>query len=198
MRLNNPQCNIIAGANGTGKTTFATEFLPHYAHCTNFVNPDMIAHGLSPFNPDAAMIRAGRIVLEQIAAFERARVDFAFETTLSGVTYIAVLKRLHSSGYRINMYYLWVPEVDLALSRIRDRVRNGGHNVSESDVRRRFDKTVRNLFVLYRPLLDTLHFFDNSGNAPVLIFKYDEEGHSVYDKNLSRQLMEKYGNIESN
>ena len=191
--MNNPQCNVIAGANGTGKTTFATEFLPHYAHCTNFVNPDMIAHGLSPFNPDAAIIRAGRLVLEQIAAFEQARADFAFETTLSGVTYLAVLQRLRSSGYQINMYYLWVPEVDLALSRIRDRVRHGGHNVPEPDVRRRFDKTMHNLLVLYRPLLDTLHFFDNSGEKPVLIFREIRSTITVFDETIHQRVLRNYG-----
>lgn len=169
------QCHVIAGSNGAGKTTFATRFLPHYAHCTHFINADLIARGLSPFDPTAGLVRAGRLVLERIAEFEASRRDFAFETTLSGRTYATVLRRLRTSGYRIHLFYLWIPSPDLALLRIRDRVEDGGHDVPEADVRRRFSRTLRNLFTLYRPLGDSLHFFDNSSEVPRLVFK-DEAG----------------------
>lgn len=168
-------CYIIAGPNGAGKTTFAAEFLPLYANCRNFINADLIARGLSPFDPDAALLRAGRTVLERIAEFTGARTDFAFETTLSGRTYAPLLRRIKRAGFRLHLFYLWIPSPELALLRIRDRVEAGGHNVPERDVRRRFRRTQSNLFALYRPLLDTLHFFDNSSATPRLIFK-DEAG----------------------
>jgi predicted ABC-type ATPase len=171
-------CYIIAGPNGAGKTTFATEFLPHYAHCLNFVNPDLLARAYSPFDPDAGMLRAGRTVLERIAEFTKARADFAFETTLSGRIYASLLGRVKESGFRLHMFYLWIPSPELGLLRIRYRVESGGHNVPEVDVRRRFGRTLRNLFTLYRPLLDTLHFFENSSNTPRLIFK-DDAGHTM-------------------
>jgi len=180
-------CYIIAGPNGAGKTTFAMEFLPLYANCRNFINADLIARGLSPFDPNAALLSAGRTVLERIAEFTDARTAFAFETTLSGRAYVPLLRRVKKAGFRLHLFYLWIPSAELALLRIRDRVESGGHNVPERDVRRRFGRTVRNLFTLYRSLLDTLHFFDNSSDTPRLIFK-DEAGRTtindaaVYDR----------------
>src|ERR1035438_1425680 len=93
-----PNCYIVAGSNGAGKTTFATEFLPRYAECVNFINPDLIARGLSPFDPNAAMLRAGRLVLERIRDSMRAKTDFAFETTLSGRVYASLIKELRRTG----------------------------------------------------------------------------------------------------
>ena len=173
-----PNCYIIAGPNGAGKTTFATEFLPRFANCRNFINADLIARGLSPFDPDAGMLRAGRTVLERIAEFTEAKTDFAFETTLSGRSYAPLLRGVKKAGFQLHMFYLWIPSPDLALLRIHDRVESGGHDVPERDVRRRFGRTLGNLFTLYRPLLDTLHFFDNSSDTPRLIFK-DESGQTT-------------------
>jgi predicted ABC-type ATPase len=110
--------------------------------------------------------------LERIAGFTEARSDFAFETTLSGRTYVPLLRRVKKAGFRLHLFYLWIPSPDLALLRIRDRVESGGHNVPERDVRRRF-VTLGNLFTLYRPLLDTLHFNNSSSDTPRLIFKVD-------------------------
>jgi predicted ABC-type ATPase len=102
-------CYIIAGPNGAGKTTFATEFLPVYANCRNFINADLLARAYSPFDPDAGMLRAGRTVLERIAKFTGARTDFAFETTLSGRTYMPLLRGVKKAGFRLHMFYLWIP-----------------------------------------------------------------------------------------
>lgn len=184
-----PNCYIIAGSNGAGKTTFATEFLPNYADCRNFINPDLIARGLSPFDPNVALARAGRLVLEQIDQNARARADFAFETTLSGRGYAPLLKKLRAAGYSIHMFYLWIPDPELALVRIRDRVTKGGHNVPARDVRHRFARTTTNLFALYRPLLDTLHFFDNSRARLHLIFKDEDGKTTVFDEPAYEELL---------
>lgn len=185
-------CYIIAGPNGAGKTTFATEFLPLYAKCRNFINPDLLARAYSPFDPNAGMFRAGRTVLERIAEFTQAGVDFAFETTLSGRSYVPLLHRMKKAGFRLHMFYLWIPSPELALLRIRDRVESGGHNVLERHVRRRYGRTLRNLFTLYRTLLDTLHFFDNSSGTPRLIFK-DEAGHiTINDSALYQRLRQAF------
>jgi len=181
-------CYIIAGPNGAGKTTFATKFLPLYARCQNFINPDLLARAYSPFNPDAGMLRAGRAILERIGEFTRARTDFAFETTLSGRAYAPLLRGVKGAGFRLHMFYLWIPSPEMALLRIRGRVQSGGHDVPERDVRRRFGRTLGNLLTLYRPLLDTLHFFDNSSSVPHLIFK-DEAGQcTIGDDALYEQL----------
>jgi predicted ABC-type ATPase len=181
-------CYIVAGPNGAGKTTFATEFLPLYANCRNFVNPDLLARAFSPFDPDAGMLRAGRTVLERIEEFTQAKKDFAFETTLSGRGYVPLLRRMKTTGFRLHMFYLWIPSPDLCLLRIRYRVEGGGHNVPERDVRRRFARTLGNLFTLYRPLLDTLHFFDNATESPRLIFKEDAGKTTIEDAALYEYL----------
>ena len=139
-------CYVIAGPNGAGKTTFATEFLPRYADCRNFINADLIARGLSPFDPDSGLLRAGRLVVERIREFTEASTDFAFETTLAGRAYVPLLRRLRKTGFRLHLFYLWIPSAELALLRIRDRVESGGHNVPERDVRRRFSRSLGNLF----------------------------------------------------
>jgi predicted ABC-type ATPase len=192
MPRKHANCYIIAGPNGAGKTIFATEFLPLYANCRNFINPDLLARAYSPFDPDAGMLRAGRTVLERIAEFTRAKEDFAFETTLSGRSYAPTLRKMKTSGFRLHMFYLWIPSPELALLRIRDRVESGGHNVPERDVRRRFGRAMRNLFTLYRPLLDTLHFFDNSSDTPRLIFKDEADRTTINDAALYEQLRKEY------
>jgi predicted ABC-type ATPase len=127
---------VIAGPNGTGKTTFAKTFLPKYADCRNFVNADLIAEGLSPFSPEAAARRAGRLVLNEISLFARRNVPFALETTLSGRTYLRLIQRLKDQGYRVHFFFLWVDNIEVSLLRIRERVAKGGHDVPEPVVRR--------------------------------------------------------------
>jgi predicted ABC-type ATPase len=169
VQTSNPNLYIIAGPNGAGKTTFAKEFLPHYVKCLEFVNADLIASGLSPFSPERAAIRAGRLMLEQIHLLADRGIDFGFETTLSGKGYLRLLRDLKDRGYRISLFFLWVSNIDIALARIADRVRRGGHNVPESVVRRRFNKGLSNFFNLYRPLLDSWAIFDNSTSTPSLV-----------------------------
>jgi predicted ABC-type ATPase len=163
---------IIAGPNGAGKTTFAREFLLHETDVTHFVNADLIAGGLSPLRPELAARQAGRLVLMELTRLAKAREDFAFESTLSGRTYLRLLNRWKAAGYRIEIVFLSLPSVQLALHRIATRVRQGGHDVPRTDVLRRFDRSSRNYPTLYRPLADAWAVYDNSGNAPTLL----EEG----------------------
>lgn len=133
-----PICLIIAGPNGAGKTTFAREFLPREAGILHFVNADLIAAGLSPLKPELAALAAGRLLLREVDRLASARVDFAFESTLSGLTYATRLKVWKAAGYRVEIVFLRLASVRLALRRIADRVRQGGHRVPPADVRRRF------------------------------------------------------------
>ncbi len=138
------------------------------------------------------MLRAGRTVLERMAEFTRAGTDFAFETTLAGRSYVPLLRGVKRAGFRLHMFYLWIPSPELALLRIRYRVLSGGHDVPERDVRRRFGRTLGNLFKLYRPLLDTLHFFENSSDTPRVLFK-DEAGQTaINDAVLYEQLRRQF------
>ena len=166
-----PLCVVVAGPNGAGKTTFAREFLPKYAGVIHFVNADLIAGGLSPLRPELAALAAGRIFLREIDRLAHARADFAFETTLSGLTYRSRLKRWKTSGYRVEIVYLWLPSAQLALRRVAARVRQGGHNVGPADVRRRFTRSWRNFQAVYRPLANAWAVYDNSGPTPRLLEK---------------------------
>ena len=154
-QVNKPTIHIVAGSNGAGKTTFATQFLPKFAKCNEFVNADLIAKGLSPFNPDTAAFSAGRIVLERIRDFIHKKISFGFETTLSGKTYLKILSDAKKNGYQIHIYFLWLPSANLAISRIADRVREGGHDIPSDAVRRRYVSGVQNFFREYSKIADT-------------------------------------------
>jgi predicted ABC-type ATPase len=183
--MKNRNLYIIAGPNGAGKTTFALKFLPKYVGCPNFVNTDLIAQGLSPFSPRVAAIKAGRLVLEQIRRFANKKVDFAFETTLSGKLYVNLFKSLKAKGYKIHLFFLWIPDTDLAISRIKDRVAHGGHNVPIEDVLRRFERSIRNFLRLYQPLLDSWSLLNNGGPVPILMAeKKNGEITTIIDENL--------------
>lgn len=162
---------IIAGPNGAGKTTFARKFLPEYVNCPNFVNADLIAQGLAPFDPRAAAIKAGKLMLQQINEYAARGMDFAFETTLSGRGYAGLLRRLKNQGYSLNLFFLWLPTPELAIERVKERVREGGHDVPPEDVRRRFDRGIRNFAGFYMAAVNSWMLFDNSGTKPILIAK---------------------------
>lgn len=185
---NAPELYVIAGPNGAGKTTFAKEFLPHFAKCREFVNADLIAGGLAPFSPGTAAVEAARIMLEKIEELSAQRHTFAFETTLSGRGYLALFRRLKMKGYRIHLLFLWLPRVELAIQRVKDRVRRGGHSVPEHDIRRRFDRGIRNLLTEYHPLVDTWGLFDNSGSKPRLIAQADGGVIAVSDALLFEKI----------
>jgi len=180
---------IIAGPNGSGKTTFAKKFLPDYAKCSNFVNADLIAQGLSPFSPRTAAMKAGRLVLEQIRNLAEKNVDFAFETTLSGKFYISFLKDLKKKKYIINLFFLWIPNAELALNRIKDRVAAEGHNVPATDVKRRFHRGLYNFLKYYKPLSDTWLLFNNADAVPRLIAQEKDGKTEVIDKELAEKIM---------
>ncbi|MDI6762295.1 MAG: Zeta toxin family protein [Thermodesulfobacteriota bacterium] len=171
-----PNLYIIAGPNGAGKTTFARKFLPDYAKCLEFVNVDLIASGLSPFDPERAALKAGRIMLEQIHSLGNRGFDFGFETTLSGKSYLRLLNELKQrKGYNIHLFFLWISSVKLALERIELRVQQGGHNIPEAVVRRRFDKGISNFFRFFQPVVDRWIIFNNSGDVPEVI-AFEESG----------------------
>lgn len=183
-----PNLYIIAGPNGAGKSTFAHKFLPQYVDCLEFVNADLIAGGLSPFVPEKAAIRAGRLMLEQIYSFAKRGVDFGFETTLAGKTYVKLLKDLKKRGYCIHLFFLWISTVKLALERIELRVRNGGHHIPEDVVLRRFDRSPPNFFRFYQPLADSWTIFDNSEDVPKMI-AFEEAGKlEILDQDMFHEL----------
>lgn len=188
--MSNKNVYIIAGPNGAGKTTFAKEFLPDYAKCEHFVNADLIAQGLSPFSPRIAAMKADRLVLEQIHSLAEKNLDFAFETTLLGKSYISFLKNLKKKNYSIHLFFLRIPNAELALARIKERMADGDHDVPAADVRRRFNRGIYNFFKFYKSILDTFMLFDNSGATPRLIAEEKKGRLSVMDKDLFDKIIE--------
>lgn len=167
-------CFIVAGPNGAGKTTFAATYLPNEAECFNFINADLIAAGISPLRPENARIEAGRILLTKMEDFISDSTTFGFESTLSGKGYARRLNQMKEWGYRIVIFYLKIPSPELAVARVRERVIEGGHNVPEEDIRRRFEKSWSNFCDVYRPLADNWVVFDNSGEEPIILEQPNE------------------------
>lgn len=160
---------IIAGPNGAGKTTFAREFLPNEASCPIFVDADLIAAGISPFAPDLAARRAGRLMIEEIRLHVQRGDSFAFETTLAGRFYAALIPQWKANHYQVHLVFLRLDSPELAIERVAVRVTQGGHNVSEGVIRRRFAHGWRNFSELYRPLVDSWQLYDNSAELPRLL-----------------------------
>ncbi len=158
-----PTIYIIAGCNGAGKTTFAKEFLPNEVKCLRFYNADEIARGLSPLEPSAGALKAGRLLLSEVRESIDRYETFALESTLSGKTYVRIFKRALSLGFELELHYLWLPEVDQAIARVRRRVRMGGHNVPVKDIRRRFKRSLAHLLDDYLPLATLWAIWDNRG-----------------------------------
>ena len=160
---------IIAGPNGADKTTFARAFLPQEARISRFINADLIAAGLSPFAPEAEAIKAGRLMLEEIAQCVRRRESFAFETTLSGLGYLRHIGAWRKLGYHVSLFFLALPTAEFAIARVAERVRQGGHHIPEDVIRRRFEAGRRNFDDRYRAAVDAWALYDNAGEEPDLI-----------------------------
>lgn len=158
------QVIIIAGANGAGKTTFAREFIPNEAGFLEFINADLIAAGISPFNPESVALTAGKLMLQMIDDYTQVGKSFAVETTLSGRNYVKLIDRWHTLGYRVKLVFIELPSVEVARQRVAQRVSQGGHFIPDDVVQRRFHQGLHNFHHIYKPLVDEwVHFSNNDG-----------------------------------
>ena len=170
MKETSPQVIVIAGPNGAGKTSLAPFLLRDKSQEFPFINADAIASELSAFEPEAVAIEAGRVMLGRLHELAEKRESFAFESTLAARSYASWFDRLSQQGYEIHLIFVWLRTVDLAIERVAERVRRGGHTIPEMEIRRRYRRGILNLFELYIPLVDTWAIYDNSEeNHPVLI-----------------------------
>ncbi len=158
--------------------------------CPAFVNADTIARGLSGFSPDAVALKAGRLLLEQLETYAAKRMNFAFETTLSGTNYLSRLRTLQKTGYSVHIFFLWIPDVRLSLARVASRVRMGGHDIAEPVVRRRFHRGITKFLKYYRGIVDSWMLFDNSGSAPHLIAEHKLGKTRIADISLYRWILQ--------
>ncbi len=163
------QIIIIAGPNGAGKTTFAKEFLPNEAGCLHFVNADLIAAGLSPFKPEAVAVKAGKLMLKTIDEHITKQKSFVFETTLAGKSYARKIPCWQDLGYRVNLLFLKLHNVEIAIDRVAERVKQGGHSITTDVIKRRYIAGWNNFNNLYAPLADAWAVYDNSNAQPVLV-----------------------------
>jgi predicted ABC-type ATPase len=158
-----PSVIVLAGPNGAGKSTLAPVLLRGTLGVTHFVNADVIARGLSAFDPDRVALQAGRIMLKRLKELADQHETFAFETTLASRSFAPWIAHLIEAGHRFHLTFIWLPDVEMALQRVRDRVRFGGHDVPAETVRRRYSAGLRNFLELYQPLADSWQVYDNSG-----------------------------------
>ena len=183
---------IISGCNGAGKTTASYTILPEMLGCNEFVNADEIAKGLSPFNPNEVAIKAGRLMLTRIDELLENGVDFAFETTLATRSYVNTVKKAQEKGYLVTVLYFWLNSPELAVERVRIRVKEGGHNIPEKTIRRRYDLGISNMFNLYIPVADYWMFIDNSKTPFEILAEGLREKEVVKNKMIWNKLKNKY------
>ena len=184
-----PTCYVIAGPNGAGKTTFALKYLPEIVGCRNFVNADMIAYGISPLDSLAGQYEAGRLFLKEISKNIDKKIDFAFETTLAGRSQINLLQKLKEDHWRIVLFFLWIPDADFSRDRVRQRVQEGGHDISDNVIYRRYPRVMYNLINLYVPICDKVSFYDNSSPEPVLVYEQDKNGSIILNRDIYQKIL---------
>jgi predicted ABC-type ATPase len=189
-----PHLIVIAGPNGAGKSTAAPALLPQTLGITEFVNADAIALGLSAFAPETVAFSAGRIMLNRLRQLANQQANFAFETTLATRSYAPWIANLRENGYRFHLIFLWLPNPELAISRVQERVRTGGHNVPEETIRRRYHAGIRNFFQLYRSLADSWRFYNNSTTAVYRLIAsgIDEFTEEIYDNETWEKIVRDY------
>lgn len=186
-----PHLIIIAGPNGAGKSTAAPALLKDGLHMANFVNADVIAQGLCAYQPEKAAIQAGRIMLNRIHALADEKANFAFETTLSSKSFATWIPKLKKQGYQFHLVFLWLKTADLAVFRVRERVKTGGHSIPEETIRRRYHSGIKNFFNLYTPLADSWQLYDNSAaELTPIASKTNDNGPIIKDKELWKHLLE--------
>lgn len=190
MKNKSPTCYVIAGPNGAGKTTFALRYLPEITGCRNFINADLIADGLSPLDPSKVQLEAGKTLLREIKARVQKGEDFAFETTLSGRSYARLLKVLRSKGWKIVLFYLWIPSAEFSRQRVRQRVESGGHDIPDEAIARRYSRTVSNFLTIFSPLCDEIMCYDNSETDPVPVFSDCAGERTVLDNKRLQMILE--------
>ncbi len=184
---------ILSGCNGAGKTTVAYSILPEILQCREFVNADEIAKGLSPFQPDKVTFQAGKIMIKRIKSLIEQGNDFAIETTLSAITYKQTIKAAQENGYYVTIIFFWLSSIELAKERVRLRVKEGGHNIPDNVIERRYIKGLYNFFNVFLSICDNVMLFDNSAESPKLIMtKSKNKPEEIIDAPIYDQIKSSY------
>jgi predicted ABC-type ATPase len=189
-----PHLIIIAGANGSGKSTTAPALLQNDVPINNFVNADVIAQGLCAFQPEKVAIQAGRLMLDRIHRLAEEKATFAFETTLASRTFAPWIVKLKKEGYQFHLTFFWLKTEELALSRVQERIKMGGHAVPEATIRRRYHAGLKNFFNLYKPITDSWQLYDNSNTKQCGLIASEVRGDTqiIKERAIWEQLCEVY------
>jgi predicted ABC-type ATPase len=194
MFEHSPTVVVLANPNGAGKTTAARTFLAETLRLMTYVNADAIAQGLSGFDPESMAIEAGRIMLRRLQALMAQRTSFAFETTLAGRSYARWLRSVRHAGYTVHLIYFFLETADLAVARVAERVRQGGHDIPEATIRQRYFRSVQNFFRLYRPVVTTWKVYDNTQTGcSQLVAKGDDIATEIILNDVVWQQIKKEG-----
>jgi predicted ABC-type ATPase len=183
---------VIASCNGARKTTASYSILPEILECEEFVNADEIAKGLSPFKPEKAGIQAGRLMLQRIKSLIEQEQDFAFETTLATKSYKNLISDAQTKGYSITLIFFHLNSQDLAVKRVETRVKEGGHNIPEKVIRRRYDNGLKNFFTIFKSIVNDWMFIENSGEPYELIAQKTKSTDIIYNEKIWNELKRKY------
>jgi predicted ABC-type ATPase len=194
MDMDVPNIVLLAGPNGAGKSTTAKNVIRDSLGIVHYVNADALARGLSEFAAESMAFKAARIMLEHLHDLARERVDFALETTLSGKTYAPWIGELKKQGFLFSLFFLWLPSADMAIDRVKDRVRRGGHDIPEETIRRRYEGGLKNFFRLYAPMADFFKFYNNSNpKRPRLIAEKNGTMLDVKERRQWESILSRYG-----
>jgi len=182
--MQKPKCFIIAGPNGSGKSTFAETHLKKKLKLYQFINADMIAEGLFPYNAEKHSLEASKIFIKELKSNIKKKRNFAFETTLSGKMYQKIIEELLMQEWEVTIYFLWIPSIEFSIQRVRERVMQGGHDIPKEALIRRYNRSILNLMKVYVNLSCKVYCLDNTQNKPNLVF------HSKNGKiNVSNKLV---------
>jgi predicted ABC-type ATPase len=191
LELVDPNIILLAGPNGAGKSTAAPDLLHGALHVDEFVNADVIARGLSAFNPEGAALEAGRVMLSRLHDLAAQRKNIAFESTLASRTFAPWIRELKKEGYKFHLFYFWLPSPEACVNRVRERKSLGGHFVPSETIHRRYHGGIRNFFELYAPIADRWKFFDNTVKPRVLIASEEK----IVDVELWGKLKKEYEHV---
>lgn len=185
---------IISGCNGAGKTTASFTILPEMLDCKEFVNADEIAKGLSPFQPESVSFQAGRIMIKRIEELINLGVDFGFETTLTTLSYVNTIKAAKDNGYNVTLIYFWLDNVNLAIERVKLRVSEGGHNIPENVIKRRYYRGMNNLITKFINICDYWIVINNSTRPFNFIVEGQKTQKVIVHNNVVWEIIKKASN----
>lgn len=183
-----PEIFVFGGCNGSGKSTLAHRFLSSIKPSPEFINADIIASQLNPFDVDAVAIAASRLMLQRLNVLASQKIDFAFETTLAARSFAPFLRQCKTDGYRVNLIFIWLNSPDLAIERVARRVASGGHNIPHDIIKRRYQRGKDNFRDLYAPIADYWIVYNNSESYEILAEKISNYPTDIYLPQLWQQF----------